>query len=395
MAGSIEKRGDKWRLTVTAGYDGSGNQIRYRKTVAADNKREAEKMLAAFVVEVDQGTAAVVGTGKMTVEEFFRYWLENVPHEINTRVYYERLWPRINAAIGQIRLQKIEPRHILAFMRNLAEPGVKADGGTLSASTQKKYHAALKTLFKAAHKWRFIAANPCSCVEAPRVIASPKKVYDQEQTALFLQRLAYEPLNWRAMVLLALSTGLRREELFGLEWDDINFDEGRLKVERATVYAGKAYGLVEKVPKNHSSVRTVSVPQNVLAVMKQYKAEQTENKLKLGDIWVDSRKVFVSWNGEPSHPTSFTAYLRKFAQKSNLPHITPHVLRHMAATFLIQGGVDLRTVSGKLGHADGRVTMQVYAHLLQSSEQQTADLMGSIIESAQNKKIQGSKKAAT
>lgn len=389
MAGSIEKRGDKWRLTVTAGYDGSGHQIRYRKTVMADNKREAEKLLAAYVVEVNQGTAAVVGTGKMTVADFFTYWLEHTSHEINTHVYYERLWPRINTAIGQIRLQKIEPRHILAFMRNLAEPGIKAKGGTLSLSTQKKYHAALKTIFTAAEKWRFISTNPCNCVEAPRVTTTPKKVYDQEQTALFLQRLDNETLKWRAMVLLALSTGLRREELFGLEWGDIHFDEGYLKVERASVYTGKTHGVVEKVPKNYSSIRTVSVPQNVLTVIKQYKTEQAENKLKLGDIWINSKKVFVSWNGEPAHPTSFTAYLHKFAIKNNLPHITPHLLRHMAATFLIQGGVDLRTVSGKLGHADGRVTMQVYAHLLQSSEQQTADLMGSLIEDAQNKKISG------
>lgn len=98
-----------------------------------------------------------------------------------------------------------------------------------------------------------------------------------------------------------------------------------------------------------------------------------------------------NFDGADAHPTSFTSYMRKITMQNNLPRISPHSLRHMAATFLIRNGVDLRTVSGKLGHADGRMTMH-YAHLLKSAEKETANIMGNLIDAAQNKKICENKK---
>lgn len=395
MAGTIEKRGqNSYRLTVTAGYDGNGQQIRYRKTVTASSRQAAERLLATFVAEVEQGVAATTGTAKMTMKDFFDFWLDHTQHKINTRVYYERLWPRIETAFGRLRLQKIEPRHILAFMKNLAEPGIRADGGYLSPNTQRKYYAMLKTMFSAARKWRFITYNPCDSVEPPRQVHQIKPIYDEEKTAAFLQALSVESLKWQSMVLIALAAGLRREELFGLEWQDVDFTASAITIRQASVYAGKKYGVINDTPKTAASVRTITVPENVLNVLRQYKTEQNEARLKLGNLWKGSTKVWTTPDGGPAHPTSFTSFMRKFTLKNDLPPISPHSLRHMTATFLIRGGVDLRTVSGKLGHADGRVTMQVYAHLLKSAEKETADFMGQMIEAAQTKSIQKSQKTA-
>ncbi len=422
MPSKIKKRGENsYLLTVTAGYDGQGKQICHTKTVTANNPREAEKQNGLFLAEIEKGQIAT--SGKMNLIDYFTYWEEHyaTPHHKKKTIAYNRsLFKRISVAMGHLRLDKIQPKHLLSFYKNLAEPGIKQDPNairrkvaintekavkdTLSPNTIRKYHVLLHTLLGQATQWQLIAYNPADKVEAPRAKKTHKKIYDEETTGKFLMLLQDEEVKYRLLALLALSTGMRKAELFGLEWKHIDFTANAINIEQTSQYL-PGEGIYEDTTKTESSNRIITVSASTMELFRQYKVQQAINRLRLGDKWrpdipkeekiIDTERIFTTWNGKSAHPDSFNTWLRKFAIKHDLPHITPHSFRHMTATYLITGGVDLRTVAGKLGHANSTTTQLVYSHLVKSAEKETADMMESFIQSstekAQLKKAQAKK----
>lgn len=439
--GSVQQTGkNSWKLTVSGGFDGSGKRIRHTKTVHVSGgtveaqEKEARRQLALFIADIEKGNTA--NSGKMTLAQFYDYWKANYArknHEPTTLAYNDFIFARIKEALGHKRLDKIEPKNLLAFYNNLAEPGIRKDPnekrkkaklerekaagkivqepnteedkktekkGTLSANTIRKHHTLLSSLFNKAVQWNLLPYNPADRVEPPKAANKPKAIYSQEDLGRFLQALEGEEIKHRAMVLLALTGGLRREEIFGLTWRHIDSDNNAVRIEQASVYIpGKT---VIKGTKNNSSNRLVSVPASVSALLKQLKAEQAARRLELGGTgeggkWEGAEEpeddyVFTQWNGNPAHPHSFNSWLKRFIAEKNLPPISPHVLRHMSASYLIASGTDIRTVSGKLGHAKPSTTMNIYAHLLRSAEQETADKMESFLQAATNKAKETQKK---
>lgn len=422
MAGSIEKRGsDKYRLIVSCGMDANGKQIKKTKTVTCHDLREAKRELSKLVTAIDSGQYA--SSGKMTLGQFYDYWKEKYAvhnHQAITMVYNDSLFSRIKTALGHIRLDKIEPKHLVAFYANLAEPGIrkprkkakkaeddknpktspleedkpkeedKPNLAPLSPLTIKKHHVLLHTLLNQAMKWNLIPYNPASRAEPPKAKVNKKDIYDDKATGQFLNLLESQELKHRLMCLLALTGGLCKEEIFGVEWHDINFDEGTVNIDRASIYvSGK--GIITKDCKNTHRHRTVSLPPLTIQLLEQHKTDQSAKRLKLGGTkttggkWEgaeepDYDRVFTRWNGAPAHPDSFYTWLRKFVDKAKLPPVSPHSFRHMAATYLITNGTDVRTVSGKLGHSQTSTTMNIYAHLVKSAEKETANTMQNILE---------------
>jgi len=413
MSGSIEKRGNnKYRLIVSCGMDGNGKQVKKTKTVTCSDSKEAEKQLAIFITAVDTGNIAT--SGKMTLTQFYDYWKNNYAlktHEAATITYNDAIFFRIKATLGHKRLDKIEPKHLLAFYQNLAEPGIRIDPNekkrkpkeqktiaiseqaqaedanekpkpdTLSTTTIKKHHVLLSTLFNQAVKWNLIPSSPASRVEPPKVKSIKKAVYDNEITSIFLKALEGEELKYRLMCFLALTGGLCREEIFGLEWKDVNLDNGTLLIDRASIYV-VGTGIITKDCKNTHRHRMVSIPLLTVELLKQYQVVEISKKNELDDKWQGSTRIFTTWDGKSAHPHSFNTWLRRFVIRTKLPPISPHMFRHMAATYLITGGTDIRTVSGKLGHAQTSTTMNIYSHLLKSAEKETANTMQDIINKA-------------
>ncbi len=412
-AAKIEKRGEtSYRLTVSAGTDGSGKQIIHRKTVTANSHKEAEKLYGLFLAEIERGEIST--SGKMTLNEYFDYWIENhaTPHlKRKTIAGYLGIFKRISQSIGHLRIDKIQPKHLLSFYKNLAEQGIKQDPNatrrkvvintenkpskdTLSPATIRKYHAVLQSILEKATQWQLIAYNPVSKVEPPKMKKTHKELYDEETTGKFLVCLQNEELKYRLLVMLALSTGMRRGELFGLEWSHIDFTANTINIEQTSQYLPDE-GIYQDTTKTEESTRTITAPLSVMELFKQYKVHQLANRLKLGDKWrpdipkeeniIDTERIFTTWDGKPAHPDSFYTWLRKFTIKHSLPHISPQSFRHMAATYLIVGGVDMRTVAGKLGHANSTTTQLVYSHLVKSAEKETANMMESFIQKTTEK----------
>ena len=304
------------------------------------------------------------------------------------------------------RIDKIEPKHIQALMANLAEPGIKKTPKTkdpkkivsapkecLAPSSIKKHYELLSCIFAKAVRWELLPNNPCSRVEPPKLIRSQKELYDQKTLLSFLQKIETEDIKCRLWVLLAFTGGLRREEIFGLEWKHVNFEKCPLRIAQASVYT-VATGTILKDTKNKSSNCVISVPASVIKLLKLHKSEQAKTRLKLGDKWQESGRVFTQWNGIPAHPHSFNTWIRKFCTENKFPNISPHMFRHMSATYLITSGTDIRTVSGKLGHSRTSVTLDIYSHLVGNAEQETANTMEAFLSTATEKKLDPNKNKA-
>ncbi|WP_411350351.1 site-specific integrase [Paenibacillus sp. WLX2291] len=200
-----------------------------------------------------------------------------------------------------------------------------------------------------------------------------------------LHALQKEAYHWRVMITLALTTGLRRGELLGLEWHHIDMDTGTIDVSQSvsTTVAGIAK---VKTPKTKNSKRKVAVPASVLTELKEYYLYRRKEKLKIGDAWQGGERffVFAHIDDKAFHHERPYLWFRKFIQKNNLRYIRFHDLRHTSATLLINQGVHAKIISERLGHGSISITMNIYGHALRSADQAAADKLESLFTPAHN-----------
>lgn len=193
-----------------------------------------------------------------------------------------------------------------------------------------------------------------------------------------------EPIQYRTIILLLINTGLRRGELCGLEWKDIDFTNAVLYVRRNTLYLPER-GIYDDTPKTASSQRAIKLPANCIPLLKEYRAWQAAQRLKLGDQWQDHDRLFTRRNGEPIHPDTLTNWFSDFVKWNNLPPVTIHSMRHTNATLLIAAGTNLWTVSARLGHAQTSTTANVYSHAIQSADAAAAETLDDILKPIRKK----------
>jgi integrase len=387
MPSKIKKRGaDSYLLSVSAGFDAKGKRITHTKTVICTSDREAKKEYARFLVQVEQGQ--ITNSGKMTLNQYFDYWKQNFANNslaASTMATYEHYFKRINEALGHKRLDKIEPIHLNTFFTNLQEPILRDKEGNsayLAHASIKKYYALLSIMLNRAVKWNLIPYNPITRIELPRAKRKQRQIYNQEELGRFLVLLENEPLKYQIMILLALTGGLRREEIVALEWQHIDLKENAVSIEQAAVYVPKK-GIILKDTKTASSNRKITISAGIISMLKRHKIEQATRQLELGDKWLKDEGhnfIFTTWNGKQAHPHGLNSWLKRFVKNNHLPAVNVHAFRHMSASYLIVQGVDIRTVAGKLGHNNPSTTMDIYAHLVKSAEKETANIMDNFIQ---------------
>jgi integrase len=273
------------------------------------------------------------------------------------------------------------------FENSLRRDGIRKDGrpGGLSERTILHHHRILSVIFNTAVQWGILKENPVSRVKPPRVPKKKAPSYNEEQTAAMMDALEEEPLKYQAMVHLALATGLRRGEMMGLEWSDLDFEKGTLEVSRASQYLPRK-GVFAKDPKNEESKRLIALPEATLRLLKTYKAEWNKQRLKVGDLWQNSDRLFVTWDGRPAHPDTPSSWFPEFLGRHGLPHLNFHGLRHTSASLLIYQGIDIKAVSSRLGHSRTSTTVDIYAHALRRADEAAADIMNSIVANTADKK---------
>lgn len=249
---------------------------------------------------------------------------------------------------------------------------------TLAVSTVLHHHRLISSMLSTAVKWQLIFSNPCSRVVLPKNKHKEAVYLDEEQAADLLAALDKESMQHQVIVKLLLFTGMRRGELCGLEWKDIDFERAVITVRRSSLYLpGK--GIFEDETKNATSERCMKVSADVVTMLRAWRAEQSKQRLRMGDQWQDSDRLFTAWNGAPIRPDVITAWFHKFVTKNGLPPIHIHSLRHTNATLLIAAGTNLTTVAARLGHANSTTTSKIYAHAIKSADQAAAEVLQDIL----------------
>lgn len=249
----------------------------------------------------------------------------------------------------------------------------------LSEKTQRNYHAFISSVLSWAVKWQVIPSNPAERVQPPKVHKKEAQYLDDKQALELLAALEEEPLKERTAIEVLLYTGMRRGELLGLKWSDIDFEKETLSIQRSVLYLPKK-GVFADGTKTFSSVRVLKVSDTVLHPLKRLKASQAEERLLLGDAWHDEDWIFTTYDGHVMRPDYLTRWFNQFLKRKELPDIHLHSLRHTNATLLIAGGTNLQTVAGRLGHANASTTTKIYSHAIQSAEAAAVEALDNLLD---------------
>ena len=375
MAGSIEKRGkNSYRLSCLAGYNLQGKPIKKTKTVHG-TKKEAEIELAKFVADVQNGM--VIEGKSLKFSEFTEIWKRDYGSKELAPSTYKRycrmLETRLLPYFGHFYVNKIKPTDIMQFYDLLSKDTQlvrkKDNEGNktlkpLSGKTILEHHRLLRAMLHKAVYWQVIVSNPAECVQPPKAKKPKRKYYDDDQCKILLENLEQldeEQIKYKTAIILTVFTGVRLGELMGLEWNDIDFRNGIVSINRSSQYLADT-GVFTKVPKTESSIREVAIPDFVISLLEEYKLWYEEQKSLYGELWINSNRLFVQADGKPMHPSTISKWFVKFIGQIGLPVINFHGLRHTNATLLIAQNIDVAVVAARLGHAQITTTFNFYVH---------------------------------
>lgn len=261
------------------------------------------------------------------------------------------------------------------------------DAATLSNSSVRTYHATLSAILSKAVKWGLIASNPATNAEIPKVKRPEAAHLDEADAKRLLELLQGEQMNYRAAVTFDLLSGLRRGELLGLRWSDVDFDTDTITVCQTSNYL-PGVGVYVDTPKNESSVRPVKLSHSLFLLLGEYRAWQAEKRELCGDQWQDKDgRVFTSLFGAPIHPDTLSSWFKSFIRKNNFPDVHFHSLRHTYASLMIADGTPLVIVSRRLGHAQVSTTSNIYSHVIKSADEKAAQISDRFADSFLDKPI--------
>jgi integrase len=376
MQGSIKKhqgkRGTSWYAIVDLSPDPLTGKRR-QKRVSAPTKRECEEKVRQVLNQADSFFAA--DPDKITVGEFVARWLESSEPRLRPatfRRYHDMLNRHAVPLIGHIKLAKLTPFDLQRLYADRLDAG-------LSTTTVHHLHVMLHGALKQAMRWGMVTRNVTEMVDAPRRTFPDITTWSAEQVGRFF--MASEETNLAALWRLALLTGMRRGELLGLKWEDIDLERGSLAVRR-TLSRGKGGTWEMGQPKTASSRRSIALPQSCVAALRKHRVAQNKDRLRLGEIWEDNDFVFTNRTGGPLHVNSMMLQFKKLTEAAGLPKIRFHDLRHTSATLLLAKGVHPKIVQERLGHADISMTLNRYSHVTPDMQRLAADTLDEAFSSA-------------
>ena len=372
--GSIYQRSDgRWAASIS--LEGGKRKTFYGKT-----RKEVQEQLKTALHQQQQG---ILATGpQQKVGQFLIHWLENVHKQsIRSRTYerYEEIVRlHLVPGIGHHQLQKLSPQHLQSFYTKKLEEG-------LSTTTVISFHNVLHKALETAVRWNLISRNVCDLVSPPRRKRFEIQPLSVEQVQQLLAATRDHRLE--ALFILALATGMRRGELLGLKWQDINFQTDMLQVRRiltrvpTKVKKPQGATYVEAEPKTEKGRRGILLPQFVLEALKQHRVRQLEARLKAGAEWQEHDYVFCTSVGTHLHPTrDVLDQLKVLLVKAGLPDIRFHDLRHSSATMLLSMGVHPKIVQEILGHSQISMTMDTYSHVLPTMQKEAMSKLNELLQ---------------
>lgn len=342
-----------------------------RKYIYGRKYKDVEKKLAEAMGDAAKGI--VYDDKNLTVGDFFDLWLSDSVRGTVRESTYSRdkylVTNHIKPAIGRAKLKSLGAVHLQSLYRNRLDSG-------LSASTVQKLHHVLHKALSQAKRLKLIAHNPADDVKAPTPAPKEMRPLSAHEARKLLEAAQGDRLE--ALYLLAIHTGMRRGELLGLKWDDVDFDGSTVRVRRTLTRKGTGYVLGG--PKTKKSRRTVRLTQRAVGALRSHRARQSEKKLGTGASYHDQGLVFAGERGGIINPSNLRQ--RSFMpllERAELPPITFHDLRHTCASLLFQKNIHPKFVQELLGHASVAITLDTYSHMLPGMGGEAAEAMANVL----------------
>ena len=366
--GSIYQRNDgRWVAMINLGYE---DGKRKRKSFYGDTRREVQRQLTKALRDQQQGLP--VAPERQTVQAFLERWLRDVvqpnlrpatytSYEVLVRVH-------IVPVLGKVQLAELAPQQVQDLMTQMRTKGS-------SERTIQYMRAVLRRALGQALKWGVVARNVAALTDPPRVRRTEVKPWTLEQAKTFLAAIKGDRLE--ALYALELSLGLRRGEVLGLAWDDIDLEKRTLSVRRTLQRIGGQLQLGE--PKTETSARTLTIPRELVPVLKAHRVRQVEMRLKAGAAWQETGMVFTTQVGTMLEPRNANRSFAQAVAKAGLPSIRFHDLRHTAISQLIAHGTPVTTAQKIAGHSRLSTTADIYTHVMQAQFDEAADRMGALL----------------
>ncbi|EGK10195.1 phage integrase family site-specific recombinase [Desmospora sp. 8437] len=383
MRGHIRKRGSKWAIVLDIGKKADGS--RNRKWFSGfKTKKEAQSFLNQKLHQIESGT--YVEPSKITLGEYLNRWLKDYA-ELNTapRTYqgYEyMITQHIIPQIGDIPMDKLKPMHIQGYYSEKLAKGRKDGSGGLSPRSVLHHHRILHQALDQAVKWQVIPMNPAKSVTPPKPQRKQINTLSREQVHQLLSATKNTP--YYEQIFFAINTGMRRGEIFGLRWKDVDFANRTISV-RQTIQRIKNKGLVFRdTTKTDGSRRSIAVSDSVIHMLNRIKKRQAQEKISCGPLYQDHDLIFANSDGTPINIDYLSREFGRLIKRMKLPHIRFHDLRHTHATLLLQQGEHPKVVSERLGHSTITITMDTYSHVMPNMQKEAAQKLDNFLFGSKN-----------
>lgn len=317
----------------------------------------------------------IIENKKLTFEDLANifindYCISNLKE--NTIYGYKNLLKVVLPKLGHKEADKIIPYDLQLYYNELKKE--------YSLNTVLHHYVLINNIFVRCKKLGIISSNPNAKIEKPKFKSEEPKIYEYDDLKQLLKVLENEPLKYRVPITLAIDSGMRREELNGLLWDDINLETGEININKARIAVGNE--IIVTTPKTAKSKRKIIISDYSLNLLKELKKYQDNMAKTLKNKWLNNENyVFVNDNGLPYYPDTLSKILKKVQIKYNLEQISFHSLRHTSVSLLLNSNEDVASISARVGHSNITTTLNTYSHLIEKSRRETAELMNNILTS--------------
>ena len=367
------KKNERYQIDLFIGRDKDGKILRHCEIIEGGLK-QARLRENELKIQLKEGT--YIKKSNLPLEHLSKEYLEIKKDTLTLKTYltYEQRINVINKKLGNVKLKDLNVRVLEKFYSYLKNDFIsERTGKNISNTTIRHYYDIMNGMLEQAIKWDYIKNNPNSKIEKPKRDRREIKVYSKEEVIQLLECLKNESIKYQAIIYMAVDLGCREGELVGLTWDDIDFKTRGVTINKTIQNLnGKT---IEKETKTINSDRKVFISETTLKILKEYQKEQKERKLRLGNKWGNSKRVFTTEMGnDMNHDTPYQIF-KKIIKKYGLKDIPFHALRHTNASLKIREGIQPQIISKSLGHSSIDITHKYYSHFFEEEFEEMSNIL--------------------
>jgi len=351
--GYLYHRSGHWAYRISTGKNSEGK--RTTKTQSGfPTKKAAQMAMIEAELQIKRGTYFHY---RITIEELALSWLDKMKMSVRTNTfnkYQYIILKRIIPAWGKKRLMDVTAKGVEDYYKWL----ILDEDPPLAPRTVQDIHKVFKALFNEAKKHGYLTVSPLDLVRPPSSPRKKLRYWNEEQAKNFLEYASQE--REYIIYVLALSTGMRKAEILGLHWEDVDIKRKSISVRQTLSKNGRVFEEVKSI----AGYRNINISASVVEALESWRTYQGIEKEQAGDDYKESDLVVTTTVGTPYHESNVSRSWRRLLEKVDVPKIRFHDMRHTHATLLLKQGIHPKIVSERLGHSNVRVTLDTYSHVL-------------------------------